>query len=502
MTSTVKKTLEEAKFSPPVFDSCPHLKQILTSNAKDTVYRNYGLAVNVALALKLRNGNIPLYKTSDGSKVEYKKLVRLRNKAVRCRECLESLSCTYFCLQCSHVGCWKNGHALAHTKSTGHVFGIDSQTGYIFCFRCGDYVGDQRLELIRQSKQGERTEPIMNNLGTETIIDGSRPPSLKASTGLRGFINMGATCFMSSIVQTIVHNPFVRDYFLSGYHAKCPKKMDTCITCCIDEIFKVFYGTDETKGYGPTALLTAAWRVKNSLAGYSEQDAHEFWQFLLDEIHKSDTELHPELDDTSTCRCITHKTFAGQLQSTVTCEKCLHSKNTVDPMLDLSLEIAKISKDKVTLNDCLDLFTSKEKLDSMTICSHCKKETTRTKQLLVRKLPPILAFQLKRFEHSASSSTKIETHVGFPLFLDMEPYTVSETLNSNEQGRASWGLMTYQLFAIVIHIGSVNTGHYICIIKNRDGNWFKFDDSRITLVSQDYVSKSNAYLLYYILCQA
>ena len=37
-----------------------------------------------------------------------------------------------------------------------------------------------------------------------------------STVGLRGLINLGNTCFMSCIVQTLVHTPLLRDYFLSG----------------------------------------------------------------------------------------------------------------------------------------------------------------------------------------------------------------------------------------------------------------------------------------------
>lgn len=56
----------------------------------------------------------------------------------------------------------------------------------------------------------------------------------------------------------------------------------------------------------------------------------------------------------------------------------------------------------------------------------------------------------------------------------------------------------FELFALVCHIGSVNTGHYIVIIKNGNGQWLKFDDSVISLISQEEVVKANAYLLFYI----
>ena len=39
------------------------------------------------------------------------------------------------------------------------------------------------------------------------------------------------------------------------------------------------------------------------------------------------------------CNCIIHSTFAGQLQSDVKCERCGNVTSTVDPVLDISLEL-------------------------------------------------------------------------------------------------------------------------------------------------------------------
>ncbi|KAG7816253.1 hypothetical protein KL928_004809 [Ogataea angusta] len=161
------------------------------------------------------------------------------------------------------------------------------------------------------------------------IVAGSRAPCFRASTGLKGFVNMGSTCFMSSVLQTLIHNPFIRDYFLAGSHSDCGKMGAECLSCSVADIFQDFYSSPSAAGYGPVSLLTAAWKVKRSLAGYSEQDAHEFWQFLLHQLHKNDTKKSSSYKEHTpvpgdhqspahgSCNCIIHRTFAGELQSSI-----------------------------------------------------------------------------------------------------------------------------------------------------------------------------------------
>lgn len=422
--------------------------------------------------------------------------------------------------------------------------------GNLFCFRCRDFVGHPDLEELRLQHLAQLNgtgewmsilthfKSVVTNyrvkvsgskhFENETEDDSkiylqSRVPSFKATSGLRGFVNMGATCFMSSIIQTLIHNPLVRNHFLAGKHINCMNDPTDCIPCCLDEIFTIFYTQDETNGFGPTSLLTAAWKVKRSLAGYSEQDAHEFWQFIMDELHKSDLQLlesgakdgddnfrksHSPHSSTHDCPCITHRTFSGLLQSTIKCSKCESMTKTVDMMLDLSLEILQNQVKKVAgktlpvkslkLLDCLSRFTTPEKLDVLYSCDTCGHKTMAFKQLQIKKLPPVLGIQLKRFEHSSVSS-KIETHVEFPLILDMNDYVLHEAGDEKRTlNHKSHKDLTYELFAVVCHIGSVNTGHYICMLKNRDGNWFKFDDSAVNLVPSSEVLGARPYLLYYI----
>lgn len=57
-------------------------------------------------------------------------------------------------------------------------------------------------------------------------------------------------------------------------------------------------------------------------------------------------------------------------------------------------------------------------------------------------------------------------------------------------------LEQYELYAVVVHIGSGVGGHYISYVqvKNR---WYKCDDSKVTLAAQNQHIDPNAYLLFY-----
>lgn len=116
----------------------------------------------------------------------------------------------------------------------------------------------------------------------------------------------------------------------------------------------------------------------------------------------------------------------------------------------------------------------------------------------------------KRFEHTKSTSSKIETKVSFPVKLDVHPYTTahkaaikaakaspSGTVQSNHNVNSPTNSLVYELSSVIVHKGKIDSGHYVSY--SREGNdWFMFDDSKVVLVSEAEVLAAEAYLLFYM----
>ena len=64
-------------------------------------------------------------------------------------------------------------------------------------------------------------------------------------------------------------------------------------------------------------------------------------------------------------------------------------------------------------------------------------------------------------------------------------------------GQLSGHNCIFQLFAVINHQGTLQSGHYTCFIKQAQNSWFKCDDSLVTKASIDEVLRSEAYLLFY-----
>ncbi|KAF2197413.1 ubiquitin carboxyl-terminal hydrolase-like protein 22 [Delitschia confertaspora ATCC 74209] len=429
-----------------------------------------------------------------------------------------SLRPLYLCLQCPNI--MTEVDRDQHIERKLHCFSVDSRDGSVYCGNCLDFIYDPNLEPTRLQRGKKRKyEDDITTEEHKLIIGNSQFLPCRA-TGLRGLYNMGQTCFMSVILQTLIHNPFIRSFYLGEGHKTADCEKEACVSCALDEMFVEFYSVEKTEGYGPVSMLLGSWMAAQALAGYQQQDAHEYMQFMLNALHQQNGGASYD-SSSADCTCVIHQTFYGKLSSTVTCDKCRNVTTAEDPYMDLSLDIRSQAKRRkadpnaaeepvLDLRDCLDRFTGREKLAAAEYtCRKCESQQNATKQLSIKQLPPVLAIHLKRFEHHNSASNKLETPIKFPMKLDLYPYTtegkasqsksakISSAQKSNPNINTASNISMYELSTVVVHKGKIDSGHYVSY--SREGNdWFMFDDSKVVLVSEAEVLAAEAYLLFYM----
>lgn len=57
----------------------------------------------------------------------------------------------------------------------------------------------------------------------------------------------------------------------------------------------------------------------------------------------------------------------------------------------------------------------------------------------------------------------------------------------------------YDLFAVVLHTGTLNGGHYTSVVKNKE-SWYEFNDDRVFKIQKHETNKivsNHAYILFY-----
>lgn len=78
---------------------------------------------------------------------------------------------------------------------------------------------------------------------------------------------MGQTCYMSVILQTVIHNPVIKNFFLGGGHITRSCTHEHCISCALDEAFTDLCTTDKVDGYAAVEILVRSWRCDPVRAG-------------------------------------------------------------------------------------------------------------------------------------------------------------------------------------------------------------------------------------------
>ncbi|RZF42084.1 hypothetical protein LSTR_LSTR006677 [Laodelphax striatellus] len=147
----------------------------------------------------------------------------------------------------------------------------------------------------------------------------------------------------------------------------------------------------------------------------------------------------------------------------------------------------------VSLHDCLAAFFSADELkgDNMYSCEKCNKLRNGVKFSKVLQLPEVLCIHLKRFRHDLMYSSKISSHVTFPLEgLQLMPYLHKHCVSQ---------VTGYDLIAVICHHGPAGTGgHYTTYALNSKSEyWYEFDDQFVTRVSPEVVRSCEAYVLFY-----
>ncbi|XP_077001216.1 ubiquitin carboxyl-terminal hydrolase 51 [Tamandua tetradactyla] len=471
-------------------------------------------------------------------------------KSCICRVCSTHMNRLHSCLSCVFFGCFAEKHIHKHAETKQHNLAIDLYHGVIYCFICKDYVYDKDIERIAKDTK-EKNLKLLTSTSTDVsqqqyMTSGVKekqstceskeqePKFVKPkkkrrkksvyTVGLRGLINLGNTCFMNCVVQALTHIPLLKDFFLSDKHKCIMTSPGLCLVCEMSSLFQAMYSGSRTP-HIPYKLLHLIWIHAEHLAGYRQQDAHEFLIAILDVLHRhsKDDSVAQEANNPNCCNCIIDQIFTGGLQSDVTCQTCHSISTTIDPCWDISLDLpgscatfTSQSPEKAdsavrrddhipgipSLTDCLQWFTRPEHLGSSAKikCSSCQSYQESTKQLTMKKLPAVACFHLKRFEHVGKQRRKINTFISFPLELDMTPFLAS-TKESRMKGQPATDCLPnenkYSLFAVINHHGTLESGHYTSFIRQQKDQWFSCDDAIITKATIEDLLYSEGYLLFY-----
>lgn len=341
-----------------------------------------------------------------------------------------------------------------------------------------------------------------------------------------GLPNIGNSCYMNSILQCLFNTKKLFEYFINGTNLiESPNSYLT-------EEFGKLLTTTFSKSITYDNLLDAIYRFKESIGelsltftGYSQNDAHEFLQFLLDKINKelnqakNIIEKYSEFKPSSSIilldkiaeewklfsmkreNSIITNTFQGHLINEIVCS-CKNKSYTFENPLDLSLDLPVYKsshsyggKILLSLSECLNEFIKEVSIPEY-ICSKCKQKGKSKKKAMIWKQPQILIIHFKRFISDKYGRLEVlKNPISFPLSgLDLQTYTHRDS--KEQRGK-------YKLYGIINHYGNLESGHYTSIIYNEGKDkWIQYNDSIKDQIEKRDIQEfsqnsSEPYLLFY-----
>ncbi|GAB2219427.1 hypothetical protein Droror1_Dr00007062 [Drosera rotundifolia] len=339
-----------------------------------------------------------------------------------------------------------------------------------------------------------------------------------------GLENFGNTCYCNSVLQALYFCVPFREKLLEYYEKnKSPSDVEENLLTCLADLFMQISSQKKKTGVIAPKRFVQRVRKENELfRGYMHQDAHEFLNFLLNELvdilekecaatkventspekianGPSNGHLNASNGTNGSKEPLVtwvHKNFQGILTNETKCLRCETVTARDETFFDLSLDIEQNS----SITSCLKNFSSTETLNAEDkfFCDKCCSLQEAQKRMKIKKPPHILVIHLKRFKYMEHLGRykKLSYRVVFPMELKLT--NTVEDANSE-----------YSLFAVVVHVGTgPNHGHYVCLVKSHN-HWLFFDDENVEMIDesavqtffgspQEYSSNSeHGYILFY-----
>lgn len=138
-----------------------------------------------------------------------------------------------------------------------------------------------------------------------------------------------------------------------------------------------------------------------------------------------------QLNREQICSKILGGTFADQK----ICKGCPHRYSREESFTLLSVDV----KHSTRLSESLEQYVKGDLLEGPNAyhCEKCNKKIDAVKRTCIKKLPLVLAIQLKRFDYDweREIAVKSNEYFEFPREIDMEPYTVNGVARLDRQAR-------------------------------------------------------------------
>ncbi|XP_038854084.1 ubiquitin carboxyl-terminal hydrolase 40 [Salvelinus namaycush] len=313
--------------------------------------------------------------------------------------------------------------------------------------------------LFEEEEEGFSLAPS----GGRVVKGEGEPPPPRGRVNLSGIKNQGGTCYLNSLLQTLLFTPEFREelFSLGPKELGCledkdkPEAKVRVIPLELQRLFARLLLVDQQSA--STADLTDSFGWNNSEES-RQHDVQELNRILFSALEHS-------LVDTSGSGFIQHL-YHGTTVNSILCKECGNISQRQEDFLDLTVCVRGVCGLEGAL---WDMFVEEEMFEGSNLyrCGQCDQLVTAAKSAKLRKLPPFLTVSLLRFNFDFARCERYKEtgRYTFPLTINLRPFC--------EQTEDEDSEYSYELFSVIIHKGGCYGGHYHVYIKDMDhlGLW-------------------------------
>lgn len=375
----------------------------------------------------------------------------------KCSQC-ELAENLWICLHCGSLGCGRqqygsslkgNGHALSHYELTQHPVAIklgslsaDSESCDAYCYQCNDEVKVPNLAEklhkfgidLNSAVKTEKSLVELNidqNLNWDFRLDGANGEKLPPvyGRGLTGFQNLGNSCYLNSVIQSLYNLDGYKSYFKDEKFPKVENPANDLVSQLVkiyDGLYSGRYsipgslkGDDYQLGIRPAVFKSLIGENHAEFKTQRQQDAFEFLLYFLDKV---DNELGLQLN----------KDLKFLLTSKVFCAHCSHGTLTNDLVDNISVPIEAdiLSKDQdgkriyreVELIDSFKEYASEEAIEGYK-CNNCDESPGMAfKSSGFKTFPKSLIVNVQRIKLENWAPIKVDVPITIPFKLDLSEF--------------------------------------------------------------------------------
>jgi len=279
---------------------------------------------------------------------------------------------------------------------------------------------------------------------------------------MKGFNNLGNTCYLNSGLQMLIQNKDLCNIILS-----LQDKSE--VLNQLSNFIKDYHNNSEGT-ISPTFIKELVSERNSMFMGFQQQDSSEFIVFFLDFLNN-------EINKVLTNKNLLDKLFEIHITTFTKCKvlSCLTISNSIEKSTMLMLDV---NNDCNSLDDCYKLSKEKIKLDGddKYYCDKCKKKRVASQRKEITEWPTNLIVWLRRYQQDGMKFSKYSQEIMAPI-----------------QWRHD-----YKLKGVVFHSGNLYGGHYV-YAGLVDEKWYLFNDSSVSELSHNSLANivNNGYIYYY-----